>query len=68
MNKLIHASFAIDKIKNPFSPGAWPPPSEMAGRGAILEHARVSLRPIRINRPEKAYYLKVYGELAKSFY
>lgn len=56
MNKLIHTGFAIDTIKNPFSPGAWPPP-EMAGRGAILEQARVLLGRIRIKRPEKSLLL-----------
>ena len=31
----------MDRIKNPFSPGAGSPPPELAGREGILEQARV---------------------------
>lgn len=44
----------MDKIKNPFSPGAGSPPPELAGRDAILEEARVLLGRIRERRPEKS--------------
>ncbi|MFZ1983245.1 MAG: ATP-binding protein [Desulfatitalea sp.] len=44
----------MDKIKNPFSPGAGSPPPELAGRDAILEQARVLLGRIRERRPEKS--------------
>jgi hypothetical protein len=47
----------MDKIKNPFSPGAGSPPPEMAGRDAILEHARVLLGRLRAKRPEKSLLL-----------
>ncbi|MFH0726297.1 MAG: ATP-binding protein [Pseudomonadota bacterium] len=44
----------MDKIKNPFSPGAGSPPPELAGRDTILEQARVLLGRIRERRPEKS--------------
>lgn len=47
----------MDKIKNPFSPGAGAPPPELAGRDGILEQARVLLGRIRERRPEKSILL-----------
>ncbi len=47
----------MDKIKNPFSPGAGSPPPEMAGRDTILENARVLLGRVRAKRPEKSLLL-----------
>jgi hypothetical protein len=47
----------VDKIKNPFSPGAGSPPPELAGRDGILEEARVLLGRIRAGRPEKSLLL-----------
>lgn len=44
----------MDKIKNPFSPGAGSPPPELAGRDAILEQARVLFGRIQARRPEKS--------------
>lgn len=44
----------MDKIKNPFSPGAGSPPPELAGRDAILEQARVLLGRVKLKRPEKS--------------
>jgi hypothetical protein len=44
----------MDKIKNPFSPGAGSPPPELAGRDAVLEQARVLLGRIQAKRPEKS--------------
>jgi hypothetical protein len=44
----------MDKIRNPFSPGAGSPPPELAGRENILEQARVLLGRVRAGRPEKA--------------
>jgi len=44
----------MDKIKNPFSPGAGSPPPELAGRDVILEQARVLLGRVRQKRPEKS--------------
>lgn len=47
----------MDKIKNPFSPGAGSPPPELAGRDGILEQARVLLGRVRARRPEKSVVL-----------
>lgn len=47
----------MDKIRNPFSPGAGSPPPELAGRDSILEQARVLLGRIRAKRPEKSLLL-----------
>lgn len=44
----------MDKIKNPFSPGAGSPPPELAGRDAILEQARVLIGRVQQKRPEKS--------------
>ena len=43
----------MDKIRNPFSPGAGSPPPELAGREGILEQARVLFGRVRAKRPEK---------------
>ena len=47
----------MDKIRNPFSPGAGAPPPELAGRNDILEQARVLLGRVRARRPEKSLLL-----------
>lgn len=47
----------MDKIRNPFSPGAGSPPPELAGRDAILEQAQVLFGRIRAKRPEKSLLL-----------
>lgn len=47
----------MDRIKNPFSPGAGSPPPELAGRGGILEQARVLLGRVLAKRPEKSLLL-----------
>lgn len=47
----------MDKIKNPFSPGAGSPPPELAGRDAILEQAHVLLGRVRQRRSEKSMLL-----------
>lgn len=33
----------MDPVQNPFSPGAGTPPPELAGRGELLEEARVMI-------------------------
>ncbi len=43
----------MDRIQNPFSPGAGTPPPELAGREGILEQARILLRRVKAGRPEK---------------
>jgi hypothetical protein len=47
----------MDKIRNPFSPGAGSPPPELAGRDNILEQARVLLGRVFAKRPEKSLLL-----------
>ena len=47
----------MDRIKNPFSPGAGSPPPELAGREGILEQARVLLGRVLGKRPEKSILL-----------
>ena len=47
----------MDKIRNPFSPGAGSPPPELAGRDGILEQARILLGRVRARRPEKSLLL-----------
>ena len=47
----------MDKIRNPFSPGACSPPPELAGRENILEQAHVLLGRVRAGRPEKSLLL-----------
>lgn len=44
----------MDRIANPFSPGAGAPPPELAGRDAILEQAQVLFGRIKARRPEKS--------------
>lgn len=47
----------MDRIRNPFSPGAGSPPPELAGRDEILEQARVLFGRVRVGRPEKSLLL-----------
>ena len=47
----------MDKVRNPFSPGAGSPPPELAGRESILEQAHVLFRRIKAKRPEKSLLL-----------
>jgi hypothetical protein len=44
----------MDKIRNPFSPGAGAPPPELAGRDNVLEQAEVLFGRILRKRPEKS--------------
>lgn len=44
----------MDKIRNPFSPGAGSPPPELAGREVILEQATVLFGRMLAKRPEKS--------------
>ncbi|MDR0476481.1 MAG: ATP-binding protein [Desulfobulbaceae bacterium] len=43
----------MDRITNPFSPGAGAPPPKLAGREAILEQGRALFGRIKARRPEK---------------
>lgn len=47
----------MDPLRNPFSPGAGSPPPELAGRGRILEQARVTLGRIQARRPAQGLLL-----------
>lgn len=47
----------MDKIRNPFSPGAGSPPPELAGRGDVLDQARVLLGRVLAKRSEKSMLL-----------
>jgi hypothetical protein len=47
----------MDRIKNPFSPGAGAPPPELVGRDPILEDAAILLGRIKRKRPEKSMLL-----------
>lgn len=44
----------MDRITNPFSPGAGAPPPELAGRDTILEQAQVLFGRVKARRPEKS--------------
>src|ERR1700684_4137414 len=47
----------MDKIKNPFFPGAGSPPPALAGREPILEMARVLFGRLQAQRAEKSLLL-----------
>ncbi|MCE5328190.1 MAG: ATP-binding protein [Planctomycetaceae bacterium] len=47
----------MDRIKNPFSPGAGSPPPELVGRDCILEQARILLERVKQARSEKSILL-----------
>lgn len=47
----------MDKIKNPFSPGAGSPPRELAGRNEVLEQADILLKRVQNRRSEKSLVL-----------
>ncbi|MBI2095212.1 MAG: AAA family ATPase [Candidatus Omnitrophica bacterium] len=47
----------MDKIRNPFSPGAGSPPPELVGRGEIIEKARVLFGRVGQRRSEKSLML-----------
>jgi len=44
----------MNRITNPFAPGAGAPPPELAGRDTILEQAQVLFGRIKARRPEKS--------------
>ena len=47
----------MDRIKNPFSPGAGSPPPELVGRDSILEKAKILLGRVQHGRAEKSLML-----------
>jgi AAA ATPase domain len=44
----------MDRVLNPFSPGAGAPPPELAGRGELRELVRIAVERIRLGRPNKS--------------
>ena len=47
----------MDRIRNPFAPGAGNPPPELAGRAAVLDDAEVLLGRLVIGRPVQGMIL-----------
>ncbi|MBN9242401.1 MAG: ATP-binding protein [Mesorhizobium sp.] len=47
----------MDRIRNPYAPGAGSPPPELAGREALIEEAHVILGRTRIGRPAQGMIL-----------
>src|SRR5512140_2395265 len=47
----------MDRIRNPFSPGAGAPPPQLAGRETVLEQTEILLARVRAGRPEKSLVL-----------
>lgn len=47
----------MDRMSNPFAPGAGTPPPELAGRDELREKVRVALGRVRITRPAKSVLL-----------
>jgi hypothetical protein len=53
----LFGSFTMDRIRNPFSPGAGSPPPELVGRDGILEEADVLFGRVLARRPERSLLL-----------
>lgn len=47
----------MDPVRNPFAPGAGSQPPELAGRGAILDEARIAVKRALIGRPSRSQML-----------
>ena len=47
----------MDRLANPFAPGAGAPPPELAGRDGIIDAATVALHRVRRGKPEKSQML-----------
>lgn len=47
----------MDRVRNPFAPGAGNPPPELAGRAAVLEDVEVALRRLAAARPTQSSIL-----------
>lgn len=47
----------MDKVANPFAPGAGSPPPDLVGRDGVLEDARVLFARALLQRPEKSLLL-----------
>ncbi len=47
----------MDRVRNPFAPGAGTPPPALVGREEVLENAQVTLARIKEGRPAKSFLL-----------
>lgn len=47
----------MDKLNNPFCPGAGSPPPELAGRDAVLDQAKTLLGRVKKQKPERSLLL-----------
>ena len=47
----------MDRIRNPYVPGAGSPPPELAGRSAVIEEANIALSRIKAGRPAQSLIL-----------
>jgi len=47
----------MDRIRNPFAPGAGNPPPELAGRAPVLDDVTVALKRLAIGRPTQSSIL-----------
>src|SRR5208282_55085 len=47
----------MDRVRNPFAPGAGTPPPALVGRGEVLGNAEVTLARIKQGRPSKSFLL-----------
>lgn len=47
----------MDRVRNPFAPGAGTPPPALVGREEILENAKVTLARVKVGRPAKSFLL-----------
>lgn len=45
----------MDAARNPYAPGAGTPPPTLAGRGMLLDSARIALERIRLGRPARSF-------------
>ncbi|OHC82236.1 MAG: AAA family ATPase [Rhodospirillales bacterium RIFCSPLOWO2_12_FULL_67_15] len=47
----------MDRVRNPFAPGAGTPPPALVGREEILNDAQVTIARVKAGRPEKSFLL-----------
>ena len=47
----------MDRVRNPYVPGAGTPPPELAGRTALLEEARIALERTKAGKPSRSQIL-----------
>ena len=47
----------MNPLDNPFAPGAGSPPPQLAGRGPLLDQARIALGRVKAARPERSFLM-----------